>query len=945
MKKKSIRKQIYSMTLIVTLVLSALLIIIPIVSGQQPNLIMNCGNQAILNFPFDVDLNGPSSQLEGLKFAYKPPGATEFIITTEFEIDNEPGLPGERYVTDAGGDCDIDVIFTQIGVHEVKWIHPATGAESNIVNVNVLEEVSRETYAYIGAMPNPVGVNQEVLLHIGIPAYTTNVNEGWTDLTVSVKDPQGGTTTLGPYTTDSTGGTGGVFTPTMVGTYELQTSFPEQYRSDGTTMKASVSEILELEVIADPIPEYPGHSLPTEYWTRPIDSQLREWKDVAGNWPTTLAFETGWGAYKPYNDGPETAHVLWAKPHGLGGLVGGELGDHAIGDGDAYEGLYTWPTILNGILFYNDVVGRGSSRTEQNVVAIDIHTGEQLWKRPLTTPDGDVVRLDFGQIFYWDSYNYHGAHAYLWADEGRNWYAFDPYNGRWLYTMTNVPANAGPSYLGGLADNTIIGPKGEILAYSMDMGSGTLMMWNSSRVVSNQGSWRPHGNTYDCSWDSARNGGWEWNVTIPQNLPGGPEEYILNDRVIGSNETNRISYVDAGINLWAISLKPGEEGKLLFQETWQPPSGNIGVMYGKASPEDEVFTFWARETRELYGFNYNTGKNIWGPSETMDYMTIYTIEQHFAYNKLFITPRVVGDCYCLDPKTGDTIWKYQVTDHYNEYLFTTMWGVRTQFITDGKIYIGHDEHSPVDPKPRGAPYVCLDVETGEVIWRADGLIRQSDWGGRSAIADSIIVSQCTYDQRVYALGKGPSEITVEAPLTSSAWGEKIILRGTVTDISPGTKDPAIQMRFPKGVPAVSDGDMSDWMLYVYKQFERPMVSGVPVKLEVVVDPNGNWYDIGTTYTDSTGFYGIEWEPPVPGYYLILASFEGSEAYYPSYVETSILVDEGLTPGTLMETEFPSITGLDQSTTTPLISTEVAIFAVIAIASIIGLVAYSLIRKE
>jgi hypothetical protein len=124
-----------------------------------------------------------------------------------------------------------------------------------------------------------------------------------------------------------------------------------------------------------------------------------------------------------------------------------------------------------------------------------------------------------------------------------------------------------------------------------------------------------------------------------------------------------------------------------------------------------------------------------------------------------------------------------------------------------------------------------------------------------------------------------------------------------------------------------------------------MVSGVPVKLEVVVDPNGNWYDIGTTYTDSTGFYGIEWEPPVPGYYLILASFEGSEAYYPSYVETSILVDEGLTPGTLMETEFPSITGLDQSTTTPLISTEVAIFAVIAIASIIGLVAYSLIRKE
>jgi hypothetical protein len=55
---------------------------------------MNCDNQAILNFNFDVDLNGPREQLEGLKFAYKPPGATEFILTTDFPIDNEPGLPG-----------------------------------------------------------------------------------------------------------------------------------------------------------------------------------------------------------------------------------------------------------------------------------------------------------------------------------------------------------------------------------------------------------------------------------------------------------------------------------------------------------------------------------------------------------------------------------------------------------------------------------------------------------------------------------------------------------------------------------------------------------------------------------------------------------------------------------------------------------------------------------
>ena len=178
------------------------------------------------------------------------------------------------------------------------------------------------------------------------------------------------------------------------------------------------------------------------------------------------------------------------------------------------------------------------------------------------------------------------------------------------------------------------------------------------------------------------------------------------------------------------------------------------------------------------------------------------------------------------------------------------------FVTDGKIYVGHDEHSPIDPKPRGAPFLCLDIESGEVVWKIDGAFRQTQWGGSAVIGDSIIATMDTYDQRVYAIGKGPSEITVEAPLTACDWGEKIVLRGRVTDISPGTQTPAMKMRFPKGVPAVSDVDMSEWMQYVYMQFEMPMASGVPVKLQVVVDPNGNWYDIGTAYTDASGFYGI-----------------------------------------------------------------------------------------
>ena len=78
-------------------------------------------------------------------------------------------------------------------------------------------------------------------------------------------------------------------------------------------------------------------------------------------------------------------------------------------------------------------------------------------------------------------------------------------------------------------------------------------------------------------------------------------------------------------------------------------------------------------------------------------------------------------------------------------------------ISDGKIYMGHTEHSSIDPKPRGAPFVCLDAETGEEIWKAPGLFRSTRWGGRGLIGDGIMATMDTYDQRIYAVGKGPSK--------------------------------------------------------------------------------------------------------------------------------------------------------------------------------------------
>jgi hypothetical protein len=250
-----------------------------------------------------------------------------------------------------------------------------------------------------------------------------------------------------------------------------------------------------------------------------------------------------------------------------------------------------------------------------------------------------------------------------------------------------------------------------------------------------------------------------------------------------------------------------------------------------------------------------------------------------------------GIVYCTDTETGDELWTYEAEDPYVEFLFGNNWWLYPMFWTDGKIYYGHLEHSPIDPRPRGAPLICLNATTGEVIWRANGLFRQTLWGGRALIGDSIIATMDTYSQRLFAIGKGASAMTVSAGPKVSVEGDMVLVEGMVTDVSPGTNDIAITTRFPNGVPAVSDTNMSDWMLYVYKQFERPAdVVGVDVIVSVL-DPNNNGYEVARTTSDASGFFSVEFEPEVPGKYTIVASFDGSKSYYGSFAKTSVFVEE------------------------------------------------------
>ena len=148
----------------------------------------------------------------------------------------------------------------------------------------------------------------------------------------------------------------------------------------------------------------------------------------------------------------------------------------------------------------------------------------------------------------------------------------------------------------------------------------------------------------------------------------------------------------------------------------------------------------------------------------------------------------------------------------------------------------------------------------------------------------------SYDQRVYAIGKGPSATTVETPDIAVAKGSTVKIEGRITDISPGTNDYSITSRFPDGVPAVSDASMGDWMKHLYMQFASPTnVEGVPVKIEII-DPNGQYLWIGTAVSDSNGNYAYTFIPQDTGLYMIMATFDGSSAYYGSHSIKYLQVD-------------------------------------------------------
>ncbi len=831
------------------------------------------------------------------------------------------------------------------------------------------------TYAFLSVAPNPTGVGQRVIIvawvNWALPESGLSNDIRFKDYKITITQPDGETEIINMQSTDPTSTSYVFYTPDQTGTYSFVFSHPGITYTWNTTanmrtwtndtFSGSTSKTVELVVQQDPIGKLPQYPLPTEYWNRPIEGQNSDWWTISSNW---LGRNSGqilgggnWGGGGIQQDGiaPNSPHVVWAKPLEAGGVVGGNY-SFAQGvtfyTGLSYEGRFSNPLIVNGRLYYDAPLGNNAASGPY--MAVDLRTGQTIWENPNISPS-------FGQLYMYDTPNQHGVipSGMLWQTSGfgaQTWMAYDPLSGQNLYNLTDVPSGT-----------TVYGPNGEILRYVFNYGGRWLALWNNTAApglsagtgdLYNLDQWRPMGKSVNAST------AYSWNVTIP-NLPGLANPSILSvipdDLIIGTS-TNFAAFTQFltpnPYTFWAISLKPATRGQLIWIKNYTAPAGNLTLNYLGApnaanlnlpvDPVNRVFFVEVKETSQWYGYDLDTGNILWGPvGEFRSTQFFGTTSNppaigYPAYGKLYVAG-YGGILYAFDAKTGNLLWTYGNGGAGNSTYsgYETPWGYYPIFVStiaDGKIYLFTGEHSPNVPPYKGSRMRAVNATTGEEIWTMMGWHASGGFGQWAApIADGHLIFYNVYDARVYAVGKGPSETTVSIQNNVIPQGNGILIQGKVTDISPGTKQLEQSLRFPNGVPAVSDNSQSTWMEYVYMQKPRPMdATGVEVTLSVV-DANGNYREIGKSTSNADGFFTYYWKPDIPGQYIVYASFAGSESYWPSHAVTSFAVDAAPV-ATAQSTPLPQ-------SAADLYFLPVSIGLFIAIAIVAALVALLLLKKR
>ncbi|HLN46033.1 MAG TPA: PQQ-binding-like beta-propeller repeat protein [Candidatus Sulfotelmatobacter sp.] len=743
------------------------------------------------------------------------------------------------------------------------------------------------TRSFLSFNPNPIGKGQTLLVNMWLnPAL--HVSRYFKDYTVIITKPDGTTETVkkDSYRADATAWF--EYVPDQVGEWKLKFDFPGGYFPAGNytiypgafvganivNFQSSVyyqpsqTQEQKLTVQENYVYSWPPAALPTDYWTRPASILNREWWPILGNYPGT-GYEGGgpmwdalypntnpaWSArynFHPWIQAPNTAHMVWKRASAIGGLIGGPAGQLGT------TGNPGTPSVIYSGRCYQTI-------TKPNVGSVaqcyDLRTGEIYYEIP--TSSGGVTPS-------YVSYP-RGTGSEVPGAEATQTYSVELLSisstqlqkiNPWTGAVTNISITVSPSLSGTTyyKDSqclsiqnlgTTSAPNYRLINWTT-IGSSTNF---TSRIGSNMSYARSSLPTlidFNAGYGANQNSITEGNTT-------------------GIYEGMRLE----GINLWT--------GQSIWNVTIDEPrySDSCHVAdHGKVAVLSQGGHFLA--------YDLATGKQLW-TSEQMDYpwdaasfgayaiASAYGMFYRFGY----------GGVYAFDWNDGHIVWKYTspalaafespyLAEEGGESVYPFNTG---GVIADGKLYTRNTEHTASWPRTRGWSIHCINITTGEGIWRLSGETTPG------AMADGYLTAANSWDGYMYVFGKGKSTTTVTAPDVSVPKGTAVVIKGSVLDLSPAQPN----------TPCVSKDSMTLQMEYLHMQqpmdgiWHNETVMGVPVTL-TAFDSNGNPVDIGTVSTD--GYYGTfskTWTPPNEGDYKIIASFAGDDSYGSSAASTSISV--------------------------------------------------------
>jgi hypothetical protein len=172
------------------------------------------------------------------------------------------------------------------------------GGVSGPLQSGIVPDLELSTIAFMSFTPNPIGVNSPLLVNLWLepPLHRARYHKNYK---VTFTDPEGNedVVTIDSYHADTTAWF--TYYPDKVGTWTLKFDFLGTYYPAGdyrefragrvsivnfpesVYYQPSSSPELELDVTEEQVLSWPPSPLPTDYWTRPISPENREWWPIA----------------------------------------------------------------------------------------------------------------------------------------------------------------------------------------------------------------------------------------------------------------------------------------------------------------------------------------------------------------------------------------------------------------------------------------------------------------------------------------------------------------------------------------------------------------------------------------------------------------------------------------------------------------------------------------